>query len=169
MRRNRISSMTKRKFGKVMMGVIEGLSENIIVYKVNLHLECVNCYFDSVNNKSSGVCKVESGEPNYFTIGRCPVCKGEGVVTVARKKHIKGLVIWSPREDSLNALSYNQSGMEGNTLVEVKTDKCYLELLRDCQYIMLNGAKCRLAKPPFLEGLGKDTITRSIFFTTEKV
>lgn len=162
-----IGNKTKRKFKKTIRGVVKGLSRKITVYLTDRESECPNCYYDKLNDRSSGVAKVAPSSPTYFTVGRCPVCGGRGVIITSRKKCINANITWNPTQESLNALSFNEAGSTGVTKVQIKTDPCYLELIRDCKKVILDGVSCKLATPPLLRGLGTESILVAIFFTED--
>jgi hypothetical protein len=130
--------------------------------------ECPNCYYDKVNRTSSGIPKVSPGDPNYFTVGRCPVCHGKGVLTTARKRCIQGIVIWNPAGDEMNSLTFTQAGFEGATRVEIKTDPCYLDLIKQAERVVIDGINCKLSNPPIIRGIGGKQILVALFFTTDK-
>jgi hypothetical protein len=130
--------------------------------------ECPNCYYDKVNRLSSGVAKVASGHPNYFTMGRCPVCKGKGVLTTVRKRCITGIVIWDPSGDKMNSLTFTEAGYEGATRVEIKTDPCHLDIIKQAEYFVVDGVKCKLSNPPILRGIGDKHILIALLFTVDK-
>jgi hypothetical protein len=121
-----------------------------------------------VNDASSGIPKVAPGHINYFTVGRCPVCKGKGKLTTSRRRMIKGMVIWNPGGENLNELSFNEAGYEGATRVEIKTDPEHLDIIRNSSYILIDNIKCRLSNPPIVRGVGSQAILVAQFFTTDK-
>jgi len=164
----RIGSKSKNKFKKTIQGVIKDLSREIIVYSKDLRSECSNCYYDKVNDKSSGIPKSSPGDLYYFTTGRCPVCYGKGVITTSRKRTIKGLVIWNPQGDRLNALAFTEAGTGGATRVEIKTDPVYLDLIKNCKHVMIDNIMCKLANPPIIRGLGNKSLLIGEFFTDAK-
>ena len=158
----------KRKFKKTWDKVLDGLSREIYVYLSDLVTECSNCYYDKVNRTSSGVPKSSPGDPNYFTHGRCPVCFGRGVIITSRRRCISAIVNWNPAGDSLNSLTFTEAGFDGATIVEIKTDPCYLDLLKNSKHVVIDGVKCKLARPPILRGLGDQHILIAHLFTDYK-
>ena len=168
MRNNRIGRKTKDRFKKTIKNVVNDLSREVVVYSKDLRSECPNCYYDKVNNRSSGIPKSSPGDPNYFTTGRCPVCHGKGVIVTSRRRSIKGLVIWNPQGDALNTLTFTEAGKAGATRVEVKTDPIYLDLIKNCKHVVIDGIVCRLADPPIIRGLGNKSILINEFFTANK-
>lgn len=164
----RIKYKTKRRFKNAWKSVSNGLGRRIVVYQPDTECECPNCYYDKVNRTSSGICKGSPGDPNYFAVGRCPVCLGKGVLVTTRRKCIEGIVIWNPSGDRMNSLTFTEAGFEGATKVEIKTDPCNLELIKNAKYVLIDGLKCKLSNPPIIRGLGEKDILIALFFTTDK-
>jgi len=165
---NRHIENSKIKFKKSWDRLLDGLGRRIVVYLSDLESECPNCYYDKVNRISSGVCKVSPISPNYFVVGRCPVCNGKGVLTTTRKKYIHGIVIWNPGGDVMNSLTFTEAGYEGATRVEVKMDPSYLNTIKNSKYVLIDGVKCKLSNPPIIRGIGEKHILIAQFFTTKK-
>jgi hypothetical protein len=168
-RKTWVGNKAKNKFKKTIQNVIKDLSRRVVVYLSDKRSECNNCYYDKVNDRSSGVCKVGVSDPNYFTVGRCPVCRGRGVVVTSRKKYINANVVWDPTSESLNVIDFSEAGREGVTKVQIKTDPCYLELIRDCKKVVIDGVSCRISNPPSIRGLGNKSILVTTFFTDNKM
>ena len=169
MARNRkIGTKANKRWKQSMSRLVDGLGRRIIVYLPDTRSECPNCYYDKVHDKSSGVCKVDPSSPTYFTYGRCPVCTGRGVITTSRKKCIKGMVIWNPQGNATNNLTFSSAGIEGATSVELKTDVCYLDLIKTAKHVVIDGIKCRLSNPPIIRGVGGKSVLIALFFTTDK-
>jgi len=162
-----IRRKTKDRFKKSVKNLVSGLSREVIVYSRDLRSECPNCYYDKVSGKSSGIYK--AGGSKYFAVGRCPVCRGKGVITTSRKRAIKGLVIWNPRGEALNVSTFTEAGMGGATKVEIKTDPRYLDLIKDCKHVVIDGITCKFAGPPIIRGLGNKALLISSFFTDDKL
>lgn len=180
----RISRKVKEAFRKSMRNVIDGLSRKVLIYKQPLKSECPNCYYDKFTDSSTGKCKYSAVEAplkqaeweaqgnetlryKYFLKGRCPVCKGQGYVEIARKTWVDALVIWDPNT-SQNSMTYTPAGTEGSTVVQLKTDPKYFDTFKNCSRIVVDGIECKLSKPPILRGLGTQAILIVTAFTTEK-
>lgn len=147
----------QKKFGNILKSVIKELSKCIEVISIEGDHECPNCFIDSISGKSSGVCKNSEGHPDYFKYGRCPVCDGEGVVTVTNKKYINASVVWRGANTSTsdeNDLVFNDYGMEGRAIARLKTDVCNLNLFKSCDFVIVDGVECTLYNPPVVRGLG---------------
>jgi hypothetical protein len=182
--RNRISRKVKETFRKSMRNVIDGLSRKVLVYKQPLKSECPNCFYDKFTDSSTGKCKYSAAEAplkqaeweaqgnntlryRYFSKGRCPVCKGQGYIEVARKTWIDALVIWDPSTQG-NAMTYTPAGTEGSTVVQLKTDPKYFDTIKNCSRIVVDGVECKISRPPILRGLGTQALLIITAFTTEK-
>lgn len=70
-----------------------------LIYETN-NADCPNCYYDALNNKSSG--KYKSGGPKSFPLGAiCPVCKGSGKLASEVKEVIQMLIEWNVQKFDL--------------------------------------------------------------------
>ena len=167
-RDRRFFSKTKSRFKKTWNRVVDGLGRRIVVYLPDLESECPNCYYDKVNRRSSGICTAAPTSPNYFTVGRCSVCLGKGVLTVSRRRCIDGIVIWNPSGSGMNGLTFTESGFEGATKVEIKTDECHLDLIKQCKCVVIDGIRCKLSNPPIFRGIGEQHLLVAQFFTEKK-
>ena len=176
--RAKISSKTKNRFKNSIRSFVKGLSRKVLVYKNPIKNECPNCYFDKLTDRSSGKCKWtieevegknDSTKYRWFRKGRCPICNGKGYLEVKRKSWISCLVTWEPNMRFDNALTYTPAGIEGATLVQLKTDPKYYDLFASCVGIVIDGVECKLSKPPVLRGLGNKSILVIVAFTTEKL
>jgi len=167
-RSRKVGTKAKKHWKQSMSRLIDGLGRSIVVYLPDRRSECSNCYYDKVHDKSSGISKVGPLSPTYFTVGRCPVCTGRGVIVSSRKRCIEGIVIWNPQGNNTNTLTFNEAGMEGMTSVEVKTDVCYLDLIKESKYVIIDGIKCKLSNPPIIRGVGGQSVLVVIFVATDK-
>lgn len=170
-----ISDKAKSKYKKSIQKVIEDLGKIISVYTSSRKSECPNCYFDSANDKSSGKCKWSSVEAankqaeweaegnsslryKYFTSGRCPVCEGDGYLQVIRRRRIKGIVNWGGEGSGRNETVQTPAGKEGATEVVLKTYPMYIDLIKNCDKIKVDGIECELSDPPLVRGPGEDSV-----------
>ena len=165
---NRRIKRSKDRFNKSWKRVSDKLGRRVLVYLPATESECPNCYYDKVNRTSSGVPKSSPGDANYFTTGRCPVCKGGGVLTTVRRRCIDGIVIWDPSGDRMNSYTFTAAGFEGATRVEIKTDPCNLDTIKQAKYFIVDGVACKLGAPPIVRGLGDKHILKALLFTTDK-
>lgn len=167
-RNRRVSLKTKNRYKRSIQGLINGMSREIVIYQPELRQECPNCYYDKVNDRSTGITKVNIGDPGYFLSGRCPVCKGRGVIITKRKKCITGLVIWNLTGDAMNNNNYTPAGFDSATRVEIKVDPCYLDLIKESVYIVIDGIRCKLSNPPIIRGLGNKSLLVAHLFVDTK-
>ena len=183
--RGRISPRTKEKFKHAIRDVINGLSRKVQVYKQPFKYECDNCYFDKLTNKSTGKCKwtIEEAEAlqidyalvhpgivhyKWFRVGRCPVCRGNGFLETKRKVWINCLVTWATGRIDANDITYTPAGMQGATVVQLKTDPKHFDLFKNCVSIVVDGIECNIDKPPVSRGIGDQAILVVTAFTTDK-
>jgi len=184
--RGRIHPKTKNRYKRRMRDVVKGLSRKVAVYKQPIRSECPNCYYDTLTDKSTGVCKWTIAEAlsqqatweanggigtryKYFLKGRCPVCKGDGYLETARRSWAHCLVTWDPDARGFgNEMTYTPAGTEGSTIVQLKTDPKHYGLFKNCKKIVVDGIECKLSKPPVMRGMGNQTLLIITAFTTEK-
>ena len=183
--RGRIGAKTKNRYRRAIKDVIKGLSRRVVIYKQPIKLECDNCYYDKFTNKSTGKCKwslseaklkqsdwqlVHPGQTHFkwFSVGRCPICRGKGYLEIKRKAYIDGLIIWAPESRYGNEMLYTPAGAEGSTTVEIKTDPKHYDVFKNCVSIIVDGIECKLSKPPLLRGLGNQAILIISAFSTDK-
>lgn len=181
----RISKRVKEKHKKAIRNVIKGLSRKVEVYKQPRKMECPNCFYDKFTESSTGKCKFDSAidanqaqtdyEANggtglrykWFKFGRCPVCRGQGYLTIKRKTWADCLVTWDPSARN-NSITYTPAGTEGSTIVQLKADPKYYDLFKNSSKIIVDGVECKISRPPTLRGLGTQAILLIFAFTTEK-
>lgn len=184
--RGRIHPKTRDRFRKSIRDVIQGLSRKVQVYKQPIKRECPNCYYDKMTNRSTGKCRLTSTEyltgtkpdgsgtyladPDYkwFSVGRCPICKGLGYIETKRRTWADCLVIWNPENRYGNEITYTAAGTEGSTLVQLKTNPVHFDLFKNCESIVVDGISCKLSRPPVLRGLGTQAVLIISAFTTDK-
>ncbi len=159
---------SKKRFRKSWKRLAKGLGRRIAVYRPDIRQECPACYYDKVNRVSSGVSKLSPGDPNYFVVGRCPVCNGKGVIVTTRKRCINGIVNWNPSGSGANSFTFTEAGWEGATKVEIKTEPCHLALLKGSKHVVIDGIVCKLAAAPIIRGLGGKDILVALLFTVNK-
>ena len=82
----------------------------------------------------------------WFSVGRCPICKGNGFTETKRKAIIDCLVIWNPESRFSNDTSFTPAGTEGSTTVQLKTDTKHFELLRDCSKIVVDDVEVGISE-----------------------
>lgn len=147
----------QKKFGQKIKKVIKELSRSVRIVTIETDYECTNCYIDTTTGKSSGVCKHTPGHQDYFKYGRCPVCKGEGVMNHESSVCVSALIVWRGSTSSSskeNDLVFNDYGLEGRSVARLKTDICNLNLFKSCDYVIVEGIECTLYNPPVIRGLG---------------
>jgi hypothetical protein len=105
----------------------------------------------------------------YFSCGRCPVCHGLGYIETQRRRWVNCLVTWDPNLGaSTNTLTFTPAGIEGSTIVQLKTDPKNEDIFKNSSKIIVDDIECKLSRPPIVRGLGNQTTLVITAFTTEK-
>lgn len=185
--RTRVSRNVKEKHRAAIRNLVKGLGRKILVYKQPKKLECPNCYYDKFTEHSTGKCKFDSVVDTiaaqleyeagggtglrykWFKYGRCPVCRGDGYISIHRKTWVEAIITWDPgSRGSQNTLTYTAAGTEGSTIVQLKCDPKYYDLFKNSKKLEVDGVECKISKPPILRGLGTQAVLIITAFTTEK-
>lgn len=74
----------------------EYIGSTCVLYFPKINVECSNCYFDSINHKSSN--KYKTGGPISFDFGICPYCHGVGLIDDVETKDINARLYWNPHD-----------------------------------------------------------------------
>jgi len=156
-----VTNAIRKTYKNLIKSVVKDLGETILVYGAPEKTMCPNCFQDLVTGKSKNVFRdtfitpvVIYGvtiNPQAFTRGRCPVCKGEGYLTYVVPTIVKALVKWNPKDGEL---SRTPVGIEGSNIVRIKARRSYYEAIRDSVYATIDGVRCVLSSPPVYRGLG---------------
>ena len=183
--KNRISTKTKSRYKNSMRNVVKGLSRRICVHKEPVKNACPNCYYDKLTSKSTGKCKWTVAEAaqlqadyaitnpgvtryKYFSVGRCPICRGKGQLEIPRRRFVDCLIIWNPKGGGENEDVFTAAGLEGRTIIELKTHPKHYNLFLTCVKIVVDGVECNLYKPPIVRGLGNQSILIVTAVTSNK-
>jgi hypothetical protein len=168
-----------------MQQLVRDLSQPFcIVQESPNFVDCPNCIWDSINKKSSNVfdasfvvpITIFSGTsderlitPISFTVGRCPVCIGEGQLFTKKEICIPAMVNYLSAADRGGRYSDLPAGKEGVNFMIVKTLACHYDLLANNQiFIVHNNIKCEKFQPPFMRGLGgEEAVCEMLLQTTE--
>jgi hypothetical protein len=168
-----------------MQQLVRDLSQPLcIVQESPNFVDCPNCVWDSINKKSSNVFDAsfvvpitifsDTSEerlvtPISFTVGRCPVCIGEGQLFTKKEICIPAMVNYLSAADRGGRYSDLPAGKEGVNFMIVKTLACHYDLLANNQiFIVHNNVKCEKFQPPFMRGLGgEEAVCEMLLQTTE--
>lgn len=185
--RGRIKKKTVDKYKRRIRDVvIKGLGKPVLVYKQPIKSECPNCYYDKLTDKSTGTCKWTLSEAlqkqqeyevaggiglryKYFAKGRCPICKGFGYITVARKLWINCKITWDPSSRGFdNQTVYTSAGSDGALVIELKTHPKYFDIFKNSDKLIIDDVECKMSRAPIVRGLGNKSIMVITAFTTDK-
>jgi len=186
MPRKMVSSKTLTHFKKLTQRLVLDLAQDLtIVQESPLFVDCPNCIWDSINKKSSNIFDASFTvattvfpatdqsrdiSPVSFTVGRCPVCIGEGQLFTNKEICIAAMVNFlSPSDDRGGGFIQTAAGKEGKNTLLIKTLVCHYELLLNNHIFMVHGGvKCEKFSPPIVRGLGGvEAITECWMQTTE--
>lgn len=172
-----IKSRGRHKKG--INNLVKKLSRSIVVYKDTKKSECPNCYYDKLTDRSTGKCKwtlletlnekTDRTKYKYFVKGRCPICHGRGYLETKIKVNVDCLVNWVPQEKYDDKIMNVDAGSFSETIVRLKTEPKHLELFKHCSHIVVDGIRCVLSKPPFLRGVGSQSLLIVVAYTDDKL
>lgn len=159
-------------YAKTIKKVIKDLSKCISVYGIPSSVECPNCVFDVAHQKSSGVRKWKPAGASYtvfsgtdyehtyyesstnFTIGRCPVCHGEGQLSQPSKTDINALITWKKSTTYQGRQEWFPAGLDNVLSCRLKTETCNYDIIKEAEYFLIDGQKMVLFRPPDFYGMG---------------
>lgn len=180
-----ISNAIKKQFKQVTQQIVKDLAQSFtIVQESPLFVDCPNCLGDSINKKSanvfdasfvapivifSGTDQERTISPVSFTVGRCPVCIGEGQLFTSKTLCIPAMINFIRPGDSGGKYYDLPAGKEGVNFAVVKTLACYYDLLvRNDVFVIHNNIKCEKYRPPVVRGLGgEEAVVEMVIQTAE--
>lgn len=158
----------------------------VVVQEDPIFVVCPNCVFDSINKKSSnvfdasftspvtifqGTDQERTLTPTTFSLGRCPVCIGEGQLFTATELCIPALVNYRvlSSDKEKGYLDY-PAGKEGESAIQIKTLYCFYEILRaNSVFVVYGNVKTEKIMPPLVRGLGSDQAVCEMWLQTTEV
>lgn len=164
-----------KTYKQLIKDIINDLGETLYLYYKPKKEWCPNCLIDKASHASKNIFNSSFispitifgnlVSPKSFTLGRCPVCKGTGELLDYSPVSIRGVVKWRPQ---YSEQENTPAGLEGENIVRVKAKKIFYEKIRDCDYAMIDGVRCKLMKPPIIRVLGgTDELVVAFFETVE--
>jgi hypothetical protein len=185
MPRKLVTRKVKENFKRLTQQLVLDLSQPLVIVQESpMFVDCPNCIWDSINKKSSnifdasfaGPITIFSGtdqertiSPFPFTLGRCPVCIGEGQLFTNQEICIPAMVNFISGRGPDGRFIDLPAGKEGENLVIVKTLACHYELIENNHIFVIHGnVKCEKFNPPILRGLGgEEAVVEVILQTVE--
>ncbi|MCK5018675.1 MAG: hypothetical protein KAS32_16560 [Candidatus Peribacteraceae bacterium] len=155
------------------------LQKPITIYTTPQKQDCPNCLsgysgegtgtFDSTFTSPVEIFG-EVISPQFFSRIRCPVCKNKGYLEYEASSVIQVIIHWNPpAEMSQGEMIQGSFGLEGKNVVRIKADKCYYNIIRDCEYVEIDGIKCELHLPPTIRHIGKIDVMVTAYFVAIEV
>jgi len=171
-----VTGAIRRIYKNLIKDVVKDLGESVLVYGAPDSEDCPNCLRDLVTGTSKGVFDSTfvvsvvifdvTITPQAFTRGRCPVCKGDGFLFSRTATIVRALVKWNPQDGELEN---TPAGVEGQNIVRIKARSSNYAVIRDNEYVTIDGVKCELVKPPVYRGLGAQDELVVAFFKAVQV
>lgn len=157
-----VTPAIRKVYKDLIKQVVADLNKPIIVFLAPEAVDCPNCYWDTINRKSSGQFDVgfvapvvifgNTISPISFNRSRCPVCFGEGQLTSEVTRNLKALVKWNP--SSAEDFETLPLGREGKPMVRIKVLRSDFNNIVNAKYFTIDGVRCELIQPPTIRGLG---------------
>lgn len=182
-----VTNKMKKDYKRLMSQLVRDLSQELVIVQESpMFVDCPNCLWDSINKKSSNIfdnsftssTTIFSGtseerviNPISFSVGRCPVCIGEGQIFTNKEICIPAMVNFFSGTGARRGLFMSTAaGKEGMNLVVVKTLACHYELMHNNEtFFIHNNVKCVKFKPPFLRGLGgEEAVCETVLQTADE-
>jgi hypothetical protein len=159
-----VTNPIRRTYRRLIRQVIKDLGKTIYVYGTPEKVDCPQCLNDVVTGESKNISNPnfitpvvifsQTITPQPFTRGRCPVWKGKGHLSNYTPTIVQALVKWPVEEGDMENTPV---GIEGDSIVRIKSRATYYESIRDAEYFIVDGVRCELFRPPTTRGLGKQT------------
>jgi hypothetical protein len=153
------------KFRKAQKRLVLDLSRAVIVgYNSAMVESCPNCFYDSASGSSGAVFTnfitpkvVFAGTPNERTISPkpfkkiCPICRGDGNLTVNSEKTIMASVLWESSDPTTNIGT--SVGEYLHHWVILKADSKYYGDFIAADYFVVDGVKVDPNSTPYIRSL----------------
>lgn len=118
---------------------------------------CPNCIWDNANQSGTG--QYNGTGPQPFE-GVCPVCQNNGVLHEEEQRRIRANARWgSASKDQPNQILPQGELPEGQ--VRIKTFFKFMDLLRKCSHVLVDGIRCTKVGEPKPRGL-QDYVTVTV-------
>lgn len=98
-------------------------------------------------------------DPKILSVRICPVCRGKGFLESPIEYCIKAVVTWNPEVRDGQVLNL-PAGITGNSIVLVKTFSKNYALIKQAEYLVIEGTKVVFHNTPGIKGLGDNHITQ---------
>lgn len=134
--------------------LIADLGRDVTLVLTPIQVDCPNCGFDFVNNRSNNVYTSNASGVSFnksFPTGqKCPVCQGKGRLEFSRSIVQQSLVGFGPAPEEFN---YEEFGLTPDQVMRTKNKLNILEDLMAAQYAIIDGFECERITIPRKTGL----------------
>jgi len=141
--------------------LIADLGRNVIFTLPPHEVDCPNCGWDYVQNRSNNIYTANVSGVNFdksFPTGtRCPVCQGRGKLEFSRTATHKCLIGFSPPPEEFDYTAY---GLTPTQVIRLKNRSTIVEDLEKATFATIDGYECERIVIPRKSGL------RDIAFVT---
>ena len=100
----------------------------------------------------SGTAYEQSFEARSFR-QRCPVCKGQGYLSIPNEKTIQSHVHWEV--EARGSLPVSVVGLSGQNTVKIKTDSTHYNDYLRAKYFIVDGVRVEPTSTPVIRAMGK--------------
>ena len=145
---------------------VRDLSRDIVVgFGTTVEEDCPNCTYDSVAGISgasftnftgsitvfSGTAYEQTFEAKSFR-QRCPVCQGQGYLSIPNEKTILSHVHWVV--EARGSLPVSVVGLSGQNTVKLKTDSSHYDDYLRAKYFVVDGVRVEPSSTPVIRAMG---------------
>ena len=134
--------------------LIADLGRTITLILPPQQVDCPNCGFDFVNQRSNNIYTPNASGDSLnksFPAGqRCPVCQGKGRLEFSRTVDYKSLVGFGPAPEEFN---YTEYGLTPDQVLRTKNALSIFNDINMAQYAIIDGFECEKITIPRKTGL----------------
>jgi len=170
---NYITSDIMDTYHVALESLVKDLSRPVIFHYSPTVSGCLNCFYDSINHRSSN--RYDASNP--FLLGTtyhiafvdgqtCPVCKGVGKITTAQSGVYNCVVRWRNKPYEFAGINNGTDGLTGNIPnadVYIKTFVERMSNIEKCVGATIDGVYCIPTMKPTSRGLCTPFLTVAYF------
>lgn len=165
-----IDETTIQIYREAIDSIREQLGRFFYIVLPDTTIDCPNCRFDPIKKKSSGIYEpADPYPPNVIGPipfkGICPVCKGNGRITISPNPiKVKANIRWLRAEDR----EVYVFGINELADIEIRNIPLkYKDKIIQAKYFLVDNEKCYLIQKPLIEGL-RDPYKLTIYCRYER-
>lgn len=128
------------------VNIFPGTTEEAIIYPKPFNVDSV---------PSGIVYDPSDPNPKILNTTICPVCKGDGTLSIKPEVCINGNWNWGSSTKDGEIVDYSAGEVPHNVGI-IKTDLCNYAICRDAKRFIIDGVECEAIVPPIKKGVGTD-------------